>query len=79
VSLHLVIDDPSPCATCHGDGWINQPMAWGGHTYEAICPDCKCSECGMSTETPPQCRDCHEAERRADEDAAKAYREGRYE
>lgn len=36
-----------------------------------------CEVCGQTTETPPLCASCDE--RQADEDAAKAYREGRYE
>ena len=76
MSLHLVIEDPSPCPTCGGEGgyWVDEEH---GPTYHFPCRDCRCEVCAKPTSTPPLC-EWHQREQ-DDEDAAKAYREGRYE
>ena len=92
MSLHLVIEDntedpqvpePTVCPTCEGEGVIDISVSgrdrlgeWR-HDIAAPCPDCCCTTCRTTTDTPPLCSDC--SQRQDDRDAAKAYREGRYE
>jgi hypothetical protein len=58
-----------PCGLCHGARVL--PMRTGGICIEpgtpgrwapvfefAPCPDCCCTECGATTDTPPQCATC---------------------
>jgi len=60
VPLHLVIEDPSPCARCEGTRVGS--MRWGGGSagnwIPEPCPDCCCEVCGDTTETAPLCARC---------------------
>ena len=65
------------CTTCEGESVIKVRSRFGRLIWAESCPDCCCSVCGEPTSTPPLCAD-HQREQ-DDREAAKAYREGRYE
>jgi len=63
VSLHLVIEDPSPCSTCKGNQVLLYDGLFGLDRDEVPCPDCCCEVCGDTTETAPLCKACDERQR----------------
>jgi len=50
---------------------------WAPRKPLDLAPRGECEVCGEPCSTPPQCRDCAEAEGRADVEAAAAWRESR--
>lgn len=77
----MTAPEPTVCPACEGNEEVGSLVRdHGGAVVEILflpCPDYCCSTCGEPTETPPICARC--SQRQADDDAAKAYREGRYE
>jgi hypothetical protein len=64
VSLHLVIEDPTPeptaCPVCEGE----RAICDGTGMFWEPCFNCCCDVCGDTTETAPLCRDCDERQNR---------------
>jgi hypothetical protein len=58
----MTAPEPTVCPTCEGNEEVGSLVRdHGGAVIEIQffpCPDCCCSTCGRTTDTPPVCLDC---------------------